>query len=907
VIASSSILATGLSLAAGVQPRPLAPHKFQLGLLLFTTAAAALSPDPVPRGGPARARIRWRLSQEPSARVQGPSAQGGKHSVGSSSPARRSTATHQTSFPAFLQSTIPSFPSVEARRPEGPPGPADGLRAHYSRARKRARKEAGELRKRLLLDPTFGDLYAEDDDMSVGLADPGMPTPQDMNSLNGLDEPLLANLEAFEERVRGGGRSRLGGARGGEAEIEDEQVTRMRKRKEVLGYRHAQEAQGRAARASPQKRLEQEGEPAARTWGGPHGQQGRAYDLLVVHHEGEGEGGPDCGSGHGLALEGSNGHVGPEKGGGAAEGGSPGLGERLGMPGWGEGGAGLLGEQGLENGLAVGQGEAGGGGIEHDMFHEMFSVLTGEEGGTRALPSGSTGRLADYRTGAGERQKRERYSYILPVPRHPKAHCGAPRLALSVPSVPPLLHVFAGGMGDDDAEAQDGEVEQAGREAVLPEETGGPSAPAMDSFEAPIAREGEEGQAAQESGPAGLQGDRASASLHSGGEAASATLLEEGPGRRLGLPLLEVPSGSGEGPGPELSFGLSDSAGPEKDGGAHASTADRQAPRSRQRESRLGDNRAERHAAETAEGERTGDGGKEEAATSRGEGQPASGQAGGEHAGPAVHAHPGTRAENGSAADAGPVPLPGDFRLAPPAKSSSPWSTPRLGPQAAPPEADLLHDLESLTPWSPSGKKPVPSPLFTFGRGSGPSPTFTPLPGADATAELDFLPLPSAALPALPGGLAGRHLAAGGEAHRPSSSPALAPYPRAPFPRLAEQLQLMEEDTRSEPGDIGRFRHRQRGRAASVERGGAERPLGAERGRGQQAEGGVRGQGPGEETGTGEEPGGGGERDDGEGSWNSEEEPVSPCKCSGARSHVAARGVTGKSSSGGRARADHAT
>jgi hypothetical protein len=445
-------------------------------------------------------------------------------------------------------------------------------------------------------------------------------------------------------------------------------------------------------------------------------------------------------------------------------------------------------------------------------------------------------------------------------------------------------------------------VEQAGREVVLPEETGGPSAPAMDSFDAPIAREGAEGQAMQESGPAGLQGDGASAFPHFGGEAASATVLEEGPGRRLGLPLLEVPSGSGDGPVPELSFGLSDSAGHEKDGGPHASTADRQPPRcSRQRESRLGDNRAEHHAAGTAEGEPAGDGRKEEATTSRGEGQPATGQAGGEHTGPAVHAHPRAIAENGSAADVGPVPLPGDFRLAPPAKSSSPWSTPRLGPQAAPPEADLLHDLESLTPWSPPGKKPVPSPLFTFGRGSGPSPTFTPLPGADATAELDFLPLPSAALtalPALPGGLAGRHLSAGGEAHRPSSSPALAPYPRAPFPRLAEQLQLMEEDTRSEPGDIGRFRHRQRGRAASAELGGAERPLGAERGRGQQAEGVVRGQGPEDEMGTGEEPGGGGERDNGEGSWNSEEEPVSPCKCSGARSHVAARGETAEQQEG---------
>jgi hypothetical protein len=332
---------------------------------------------------------------------------------------------------------------VEARRPEGPPGPADGLRVHYSRARKRARKEAGERRKRLLLDPTFGDLYAEDDDMSVGLADPGMPTPQDMNSLNGLDEPLLANLEAFEERVRGGGRSRLGGARGWEAEIEDEQVTRMRKRKEVLGYRHAQEVRGRAARASPQKRPEQEGDPAARTWG-EDGEQGRAYDLLVVHHEGEGEGegegGPDWGTGHGLALEGSNGHVGPEKGRGAAEGGSPGLGERLGMSAWGEGGAGLLGEQGLENGLAVGQGEAGGGGIEHDMFHEMFSVLTGEEGGTRAHPSGSTVRQVDYRTGAGQRQKRERCNHTLQVPLRG-------RLAFFVPSVPPSFSCFCRGYG----------------------------------------------------------------------------------------------------------------------------------------------------------------------------------------------------------------------------------------------------------------------------------------------------------------------------------------------------------------------------------------------------------------------------------------------------------------------------
>lgn len=280
--------------------------------------------------------------------------------------------------PPLLQSTVPSFPSAEVKRSEG--SPAQGLQLQYGRARKRARKEAAERRRRLLLDPTFGDLYADDDDMSVGLADPGMPTPQDMNSLNGLEEPLLANLEAFEERIRGGGRSRLGGSRGWEAEIEDEQATRMRKRKELLGYHQAQHGRGKQpGKEAPSRRGQGGGAGTGGTeQGGP---ASPAYDLLVVHHEGEGEGqdgegggawvsGPSVAGGQQAGLAESNGYAGKVLLSGGEAG--PGLGDGLGVPAWGETGA------MLDNGLSLGAGEQGGAGIEQDMLQEMFSVLTGK-------------------------------------------------------------------------------------------------------------------------------------------------------------------------------------------------------------------------------------------------------------------------------------------------------------------------------------------------------------------------------------------------------------------------------------------------------------------------------------------------------------------------------------------------
>ncbi|GAQ89178.1 Forkhead-associated (FHA) domain-containing protein [Klebsormidium nitens] len=688
-------------------------------------------------------------------------------------------------------SSVPSFPSAEVQRSDGSPAQG-GLRLQYGRARKRARKDAAERRRRLLLDPTFGDLYADDDDMSVGLADPGMPTPQDMNSLNGLEEPLLANLEAFEERIRGGGRSRLGGSRSWEAEIEDEQATRMRKRKELLGYHQAQHGRGKQPGKEAPSRSGQ-GRERGKGGTGQGAPAAPAYDLLVVHHEGEGEGqdaeggsvwgsGPSLAGGQQAVVGRSNGFAGAGK---ELVTGAGCLGDGLGVPAWGEAGA-MLG-----NGLSLGAGEQGGAGIERDMLQEMFSVLTGDMCDEDTLDT-----AAAHDSGAEQ-------------PWEAAGSSGA-----------------GGGAATEERRRQEGGKASPAAAA----DGAGMEAAEQD------AREGEGGTGAQGRG---------------------------GDGRKLQDGLLEVPSSGGERSGPELSFGLSDSAAHEREGAAHASTADRaQAPSTEAGDASsrgqdgedMKTRRKEGKVAELSEEVEEGHGREQVAPSEAGPPQEDQDAAGAQVSERAGHSADGTAP-------------PGDFRLAPPRKSS-PWSTPRLGPQAAPPGPDLLPDLDALVPWSPNEKKrPAPSPLFNFGRGTGPSPTFTPLPGADATEELDFLPLPSAALLAPPGTSASRHLVALGEAARPSSSPALAPHARTALPPLAQQLQLMEEDTRSEPGDIARFRDRQLARTASVD---AERPLGPGPGGRQPADTGEDGRAPGEEAGR-EAAGKAGSEDD---AWNSEEEPL---------------------------------
>lgn len=430
-------------------------------------------------------------------------------------------------------------------------------------------------------------------------------------------------------------------------------------------------------------------------------------------------------------------------------------------------------------------------------------------------------------------------------------------------------------MGDEDtpdAAAHDGEVEQP-REAAGSSGAGGAAATGTsgrvseddDPQEQPLLQQGR----GQESQPA--------AALDARREGGAGGQGRGGGGQQAHDGLHEVPPSSGERSGPELSFGLSDSVAHGRESPTHASTADRaQAPPAEagdasSREQNGEDAKVRESANRSGE---VGEGHDQDQAVLAESGAPldglddAAGAQGPENA--------------GHSAD-GAAP-PGDFRLAPPRKSS-PWSTPRLGPQAAPPGPDLLPDLDGLAPWSPNEKKrPAPSPLFNFVRGTGPSPTFTPLPGADATEELEFLPLPSAALLAPPGGAASRHLVALGEVARPSSSPALVPHARTALPPLAQQLQLMEEDTRSEPGDIARFRDRQLARSASLD---AERPLGP--GPGGRLPGDVRedGRGLGEEAGRDGAGKAGSEEEVG----NSEEEQVSGAGWRGDPPRVATQAV----------------